>query len=146
MNLCTIFHLIAYMLLVLGLAMLVCWGISIYYNDPARVQTGLAMAGTVVLAAGLIGALLTRGPADLSRRDGFGIVTLGWISASLFGALPSTRPRWFAITPALSRTPREFKPSPGQTSRRGDTPRQNQNAKPCTAFNTSVRDVARSTQ
>ena len=32
--------------------------------------------------------ILTRGRIDLSRRDGFGIVTLGWVSASVFGALP----------------------------------------------------------
>jgi trk system potassium uptake protein TrkH len=76
------------MLLVLGLAVLVCWGISLYYQDPVQVQSGLAVSAATIIAAGLIMALLTRGRVDLSRRDGFGIVTLGWVSASVFGALP----------------------------------------------------------
>lgn len=88
MNLRAIFHLIAYVLLVLGLAIICCWGISLYYRDPIPVQHGLALAGVVVLAAGLLTAWFTRGRIDLSRKDGFGIVSLGWISAAVFGALP----------------------------------------------------------
>ncbi len=88
MNLRGIFHLVAYMLLVLAGAMAVCWGISFYYGDSQMVQRGLLISCGIVLAVGLALIWLTRGPVDLSRRDGFGIVTFGWLSAAVFGALP----------------------------------------------------------
>jgi len=88
MNLRAIFHLISYTLLVLGLAILFCLGISIYYHDAANVREGLLLSGTVVILVGFLTAVFTRGRIDLSRRDGFGIVTFGWLAASLFGALP----------------------------------------------------------
>ena len=76
------------MLFVLGLAILVCAGISLHFGDPRNVQSGLALAGALVISFGALTAVFTRGRIDLSRRDGFGIVTLGWVFASLFGALP----------------------------------------------------------
>ena len=88
MNLRAIFHLISYMLLVLGLAVLVCLGVSVYFNDSLATQQGLSASAAIICGVGLISAFLTRGRVDLSRVDGFGIVTFGWVFASLFGALP----------------------------------------------------------
>ncbi len=88
MNLRAIFHLISYMLLVLGGAMLVCWGVAALYADPMTARRGLAWAGATTIVAGAAMTWTTRGRVDLSRRDGFGIVTFGWLAAALAGALP----------------------------------------------------------
>ncbi|VGO15004.1 Trk system potassium uptake protein TrkH [Pontiella desulfatans] len=88
MNKRAVFHLVAYMTLVIGIAMVACAGISLAYREPLSVQLSLVYSGAIaIVCAGLVG-FLTRGDINLSRRDGFGIVTFGWISATIFGALP----------------------------------------------------------
>ncbi|MBU0678921.1 MAG: TrkH family potassium uptake protein [Verrucomicrobia bacterium] len=88
MNIKAVFHLISYLLLVLALAIGVCWFVSHHFSDPLESQLGLAVsAGIVALIAAMLW-FFTNGPVDLSRRDGFGIVTFGWVAASLAGALP----------------------------------------------------------
>ena len=76
--------------MVIGLGMASCWGVSIYFRDPIQAQHGLAFPSVLTLLVALIMALSTRrkDSSDLSRRDGFGIVTFGWVFASLFGAIP----------------------------------------------------------
>jgi len=65
-----------------------CWVLSFLVDDPPSVQRAFAWSSGIVLVAGGLLWLLTRGPMDLSRRDGFGIVTFGWLAAAHFGALP----------------------------------------------------------
>ena len=88
MNLRAVFHLISYLLMVIAIAVGLCWGVSLYAGDPASAQWGLALGGGVVLLVALLIWVLTRGPIDLSRRDGFGIVTFGWIAVAIAGSLP----------------------------------------------------------
>ncbi len=88
MNTKPVLHLISVMLLVLGVAIGLCAGIAWFYDDPLRMQLGLLLSAGLVMLAGLVMFMLTRGPVDLSRRDGFGIVALGWIAAAVAGALP----------------------------------------------------------
>lgn len=88
MNPKPVFHLISVMLTVLGLAMGLCAGVSRLSGDIWSVQAGLLLSSAVCIGAGIAMFFMTRGTVDLSRRDGFGIVALGWIAASLFGALP----------------------------------------------------------
>ncbi len=88
MNPKPVFHLISVMLGVLGLAIGLCAGIARLCADPLATQMGLLISAGIVIASGAVMFAVTRGPVDLSRRDGFGIVALGWIVASLFGALP----------------------------------------------------------
>ncbi len=88
MNKRAVFHLVSYMTLVIGIAIMGCAGISRLYHEPLEVQLSLIYSGLIaVVCAGVVG-FLTRGDINLSRRDGFGIVTFGWISATLFGSLP----------------------------------------------------------
>ena len=88
MNKRAVFHLVSYMTLVIGIAIIGCAGVSFYYNEPVNIQLSLIYAGAIaILCAGLVG-YYTRGDINLSRRDGFGIVVFGWISATLFGSLP----------------------------------------------------------
>lgn len=88
MNFRAIFHLLAYMLIVLSLAVGACYGISRLYNDSPEAQSGLFWSGVLILFAGAVLYFLTRGAVDLKRKDGFGIVTFGWVIAALAGSLP----------------------------------------------------------
>ena len=88
MNKRAVFHLVAYMTLVIGVAIVGCAGVSWHYHEPMSVQMSLIYAGLIAMVcAGGIG-FLTRGDINLSRRDGFGVVVFGWLSATLFGSLP----------------------------------------------------------
>ncbi|MBT3296086.1 MAG: TrkH family potassium uptake protein [Verrucomicrobia bacterium] len=88
MNLRPVLHLISIMLAVLGLAIGLCAGIAWLYADPWQARIGMLAASGIVLATGILLFVLTRGPVDLSRRDGFGIVTFGWLAAAILGSLP----------------------------------------------------------
>jgi trk system potassium uptake protein TrkH len=88
MNKRTVFHLVSYMTLVIGIAMILCAGVSLLYDEPLKIQLSLLESGLIAIGfAGIVG-LSTRGEINLSRRDGFGVVTFGWISCAVFGSLP----------------------------------------------------------
>lgn len=88
MNFRIVFHLVSHMLLVIGSGMAAAWGVSAFSGDPALAQLALGYSCLGTLLFGLILKMATRGDTELTRRDGFGIVTLGWLFASAFGALP----------------------------------------------------------
>ncbi len=88
MNFRAVFHLIAYLCAFTSIGQWVSWAVARGYQDPAQAQSGLLQAA---LLTGIISVALwwlTRGPVDLKRRDGFGIVTFGWLVVALLGALP----------------------------------------------------------
>lgn len=88
MNKRVVFHLVAYMTLVIGVAIIGCAGISFLYHEPIKIQMSLIYSGVIAILFAAVVGVLTRGDINLSRRDGFGIVTFGWISATIFGSLP----------------------------------------------------------
>lgn len=88
MNLRAVFHLISYLLLFVSIGILGSWGVSILSNDPEVVQEGLLHATGISTGISILLWTITRGPMDLSRRDGFGIVTFGWLCVACVGALP----------------------------------------------------------
>jgi trk system potassium uptake protein len=88
MNIRAVSNFVGLMLVVLGLAIAVCLAVSIYYGDPASAVRGLLLSCGIMIPSGALVTFLTRGGGMLRRRDGFGIVTFGWLFASLFGALP----------------------------------------------------------
>ncbi|MBM4152293.1 MAG: TrkH family potassium uptake protein [Kiritimatiellaceae bacterium] len=88
MNTRVVFHLVSIVTLVMGFAMGLCAGLSIFWGDPAHVQHSFIYASAATMAIAGILFYLTRGNRPLSRRDGFGVVTFGWIFAAIFGALP----------------------------------------------------------
>lgn len=88
MNKRAVFQLVAFVTLVIGAAMGLCAALSFYWKDPAQAQLSLLVSSALtMLVAGLM-LFLTRGEVNLSRRDGFAVVTFGWIFAAVFGALP----------------------------------------------------------
>ena len=88
MNFRPVFHLISFVPLLVGVCLLACWGVSRWADDAAVAQHGFALSAAISLLLGLILWLVTRGPVDLNRRDGVGIVTFGWLLTVLLGALP----------------------------------------------------------
>ncbi|VGO23082.1 TrkH family potassium uptake protein [Pontiella sulfatireligans] len=88
MNKRVVFHLVSYMTFVIGIAIIGCAGVSYYYDEPLAVQMSLVYSGLIAISCAGVAGILTRCDINLSRRDGFGIVTFGWISATIFGSLP----------------------------------------------------------
>jgi len=83
-----IFRLIGILNFFLGLSMLAPLCVSLIYSDGSF--TPLAYSALITSGIGLSVFYLTRTrePASLSQREGMAMVTLGWVSAGLFGALP----------------------------------------------------------
>lgn len=88
MNFRAVTNFVGMMLMVLGLTVAACWVVSIGYGDPIAARNGLLHSSVIMLVSGALVYFATRGTSSLRRRDGFGIVTFGWLFASLFGALP----------------------------------------------------------
>ncbi len=88
MNKRTVFHIVSIVTLVIGIAMGVCAILSYYWHDPASTQSSLLISSLITAIFAITLMFLTRGDINLSRRDGFGVVTFGWIFAAFFGALP----------------------------------------------------------
>jgi trk/ktr system potassium uptake protein len=88
MNFRVVFKVIGFLLLLIGVFMLTGIPFSIYYgsNDIAALLIsglGTSLIGLILWATNKIGDR-----EELTKRDGYLIVTLGWILASLFGSLP----------------------------------------------------------
>ena len=86
MNRRAVFQLVSYLTLVIGVAMVGCAGISIYYNEPVIFRYSFLFAGGLAVIFALLLRWVTRGSVNLSRRDGFGVVTFGWLTVTIFGS------------------------------------------------------------
>ncbi len=93
MNPRTVFRIVGTLLLLLGASMLLSVGIALIYGDGDAL--GIAFSALIVMATGSLLVLLKRGKVDLTLRDGFAVVSLGWFCMSLAGSLP------FLITGAI---------------------------------------------
>src|SRR5210317_546352 len=81
-----VLHIISTILITLGLSMLLSAAIAYYYNE-ADLWPILRSSG-ITVGSGLIFWLFTRTKVELSVKDGFAIVTLGWVFMAAFSALP----------------------------------------------------------
>ena len=86
MNFKPVFHVIAWLLGVVGLLMGFCGLVSFLYGEPSTSALERSAAGTIAVAAVLW--ILTRNDRELSRRDGLGVVAFGWLLAGIAGAVP----------------------------------------------------------
>ena len=86
MNFKPVFHVIAWLLGVVGLLMGFCGLVSFLHDEPATWALGQSAGGTLAVAVVLWA--LTRNDLELSRRDSVGVVAFGWLFAGLAGALP----------------------------------------------------------
>ena len=93
-------HVVGVLTAFAGVSMLVPAGISLVYGEAAAVQ--FLLSGALTMATGFLAYRLTRPIADIRVRDGFAIVTLGWISVTAFGSLP------FLLTGSIPSIPGAF--------------------------------------
>ncbi|WFB35420.1 potassium transporter TrkG [Kiritimatiellota bacterium B12222] len=88
MNSRCVFHLVSYLIMFVSVAMGSCALVSWAYGDGLRVILQiLSSAGTGLLLGGAL-CFFTKGDVNLSRKDGFAIVTFGWLCVGAVGALP----------------------------------------------------------
>lgn len=88
MNPRPVLHLVSFLLMVFGLAMLVCAGVGWLHGDPAYSLWGIGMAALITTGGGIVMWAMTRHEMELTTRDGIGVVTFGWLAACLAGSLP----------------------------------------------------------
>jgi len=82
-----ILQLMGVLLLFNGGFMLISSLVSWYFDDGAL--KGILMAGGITVLVGLILRFITKGfEKKIKKREGYLVVTLGWITMSLSGALP----------------------------------------------------------
>lgn len=81
-------NILGILLLINGGFMLLCLPVSLYFWETD--WTSIALSSAITISAGLILRLITRKnrSKDLRKKDGYLIVTSGWIVMSFFGALP----------------------------------------------------------
>lgn len=73
--------------LVIGFTLLFPLGFAWYYKD-AHIDALLQAFATIIIISTIFSIFFRAGKTDLSRREGMAIVSLGWLTAGLFGALP----------------------------------------------------------
>lgn len=81
-------NILGILLIINGGFMLLCLGVSLYYNESESIP--LAISSAITLLSGFILWKVTykKTTKDLKKKDGYLIVSLGWIVMSFFGILP----------------------------------------------------------
>lgn len=86
-NFKTIIRIIGILLLLETTMFLVCSGVSLYYGESDMLD--FWKAGGITAGVGLLLAFLGKGgERQLTRRDGYVLVSFAWVAFSLFGMLP----------------------------------------------------------
>ncbi|HPI22179.1 MAG TPA: potassium transporter TrkG, partial [Spirochaetota bacterium] len=89
MNVLLVVKILAFLMLLYSLFMLLPTGVAAYYREYAALKTFVGTVLAVVSGAGLLYVLLRRvKSASLTMRDGFFLVTVTWLLASVVGAVP----------------------------------------------------------
>ncbi|MDX1520639.1 MAG: potassium transporter TrkG [Anaerolineae bacterium] len=87
-NITVVIHILGLLLTLNGALMLVGLPFSVYYGSPDILP--ISTASGLTIAVGLAGWLTTRHSdhTNIGKREGYLIVSLGWIVLSAFGSLP----------------------------------------------------------
>jgi trk system potassium uptake protein TrkH len=86
MQIKVVLHILGILLIFLAFTMLLPLPFSWYYSDANYVY--FLISGGITFLVGISAFKFTKVERELRSREGFAIVTLGWISLSLFGSLP----------------------------------------------------------
>lgn len=86
-NLRVIIGLLGLLISINGVFMFLCLPFSIYYKEN---WLSIVISGLITLVVGLLLWQSSRKHSnkELKKRDGYLIVTLGWLTMSFFGTLP----------------------------------------------------------
>ena len=89
MNFRLVIQLISYLIALEGVAVCLSSGVAYVMADPRGDILKLLACGIVTILAGLMGGFFTRKQSGYPGfREGFAVVTFGWLLISIFGALP----------------------------------------------------------
>ncbi|SVE56442.1 uncharacterized protein METZ01_LOCUS509296, partial [marine metagenome] len=105
-----ILHIIGILLIMLGFSMSFSLGWSIYYAESDFISILQALITTIISGSFLFFTFKSNNKVELSTRDGFAIVTLGWLAMVIFSALP------FYFSGTLSYTNSFFEAMSGMTT------------------------------
>ena len=86
MNYKIVIKVLAFLSVFLGIGMLVPLPFSYYYNSGDA--NSLIISSCICFALGILAFISIDKKQDVKPRDGFAIVTFGWILMSLLGCLP----------------------------------------------------------
>ena len=86
MHFISVIHLLSFLLMFLAGTMLLPIPFSLYFGNADT--TALLISAAITFAAGFVIHRLTQLRHELRAREGFAVVTLGWVVFSLFGSLP----------------------------------------------------------
>lgn len=76
------------LLLINGVFMLLCLPFSFYFGEGEHLPITVSGLITMGVGGGVWGLTFRKSEKELKKRDGYLVVTLGWIAMSAFGALP----------------------------------------------------------
>lgn len=84
----SIYSILGWLWLLNGGFMLLCLPVSLYYDENK--WQPILLSALITILAGLAALYFTRnrGQEHLGKRDGYLIVSMGWLSMSIFGSLP----------------------------------------------------------
>src|SRR5210317_302520 len=86
MNYKIVLRVLAFLSIFLGFGMLLPLPFSYYYNSGDA--QSLIISAVICFAIGTLAFITTDKKNDLKTKDGFAIVTFGWIIMALLGSLP----------------------------------------------------------
>ncbi len=89
MKLKTVFFTLSVLMVIISLFMLLSAGVALFYHETTSVVSFLKAAIGIIILSLIIMSLTAAGRKEqMGTREGFLIVTLGWVFSSLAGALP----------------------------------------------------------
>jgi trk system potassium uptake protein TrkH len=86
MHIASVIHVLSLLLIFLAGAMLLPIPFSLYYGDADLVP--LLLSAGITALFGVVGFKSSRFDRDLRPKEGFAIVTFGWLFFAIFGSLP----------------------------------------------------------
>lgn len=81
-----IFRIIGFLLLFEALSLLSCIPVALYYGEPTEYL--LLSVAAMVVSGSFFAYVCRKAGRNVSRKDGYIVVTVIWIIFSLFGSLP----------------------------------------------------------
>ncbi|RMF55212.1 MAG: TrkH family potassium uptake protein [Calditrichaeota bacterium] len=86
MHFSSVIHILGLLLIFLSATMLLPIPFSLYYGDSD--YQALLISAAITLAVGFLAYRLAKFEQDLRPKEGFAVVSLGWIALSIYGSLP----------------------------------------------------------
>lgn len=81
-----VIHILGLLVVFIGIFMLIPAALAFYYGDGDF--SPIILSAGVSIITGVIISFFTKAPDEIKLKEGFAIVTFGWIGAALFGSLP----------------------------------------------------------